>query len=143
MSHIKSQNRTNKHSLNQPLFANHLEKLELLSLATRRITEILPRNASAEKAICLLWDILSDFIATQGSADLEDLGKLSSIIQRTASAAKQIQSLEDDSVDFVRKAVDFDTTRRALLDTLSASVGKPGGISQQTLERIEQELSLL
>lgn len=139
----KSQNNTISKSLSQPLFAKHLKKLELLSLATRRITETLPRNAHAEAVICNMWDILSGFISQQDCSDLKDLEKLSAIIQRTASATKQIQSLEDDSVDFVRKAVDFDTTRRALLDKLKSSVGKPGGITRQTLEIIEQELNLI
>lgn len=139
----KSQKDSNKDNLFQPLFANHLEKLELLSLATRRITETLPHNAHAEKVICRMWDILADFINTQSPAELGELSTLSSVIQRTASAAKQIQSLEDDSVDFVRKAVDFDSARLALLQSLRTNLGKQKGITPQTLQLIEQELRLL
>lgn len=139
----KSQTNIKRGDLSQPLFANHLEKLELLSLATRRITQTLPHNAHVEKVICRMWDMLADFINTQSPAELSELSTLSSVIQRTASAAKQVQSLEDDSVDFVRKAVDFDAARLALLQNLRSSLGKQTGITPKTLQLIEQELRLL
>lgn len=140
---MKSQKNKNKENLSTPLFADHLEKLELLSLATRRLTETLPRNASAEKTLCLMWDILSQFVTLQSASDLTELGTLSSIVQRLASATKQIQSLEEDSVNLVRKSIDLESVRQALLKSLAADVDKPDGISAQTLAIIERRLRLM
>lgn len=143
---MNSQNNTNTKYLTRPLFADHLEKLELLSLVTRRILDPLPIHANAEKALCLMWDILAQSIPGGGTADISELSTLSSIIQRTASATKQIQSLTDDSIDLTRKALDFETTKQTILQQLSQAASDPetsADITPATIALIERRLRLL
>lgn len=131
-------------ALSTTLFAEHLEKLELLSLATRRLASPLPQIASAEKTLAQVWDILSKSLPSDGVADMDYLSTLSSIIQRTASATKQIKSLESETVDLARKALDFEATKQALLNGLSAAKADASGeISPQTLSLLEERLRLL
>lgn len=130
---------------NNALFAQHLEKIELLAFASKRLTESIPHIESAEKTLTRVWDILADSLPSSGPVDMDELSTLSSIIQRTASASKSIKSLEIDSVDLTKKTVDFESMKQTLLSDLNKLSGelKAEGFTTQTLQKIEDQLNLL
>lgn len=130
----------------QSAFAQHLEKLELMSLATRRLSEPVLSVATAEKTLSRVWDILSRSLETTATDDTDLLGTISSIVQRTASATKQIKSLESDAIDMARKALAFEVTKKSILSELAKAAGEtgtPNEISAKTLSQIEERLKLL
>lgn len=93
--------------------------------------------------LTIVWNELFDRLL-KGDRE-ENLVQVSSIVQKLYGSTNQRKALEIKTADFERKLEEWEEKKKSLKESLEVarSISKEGGLSEETLREIEEELNLL
>jgi len=93
--------------------------------------------------LTIVWNELFDRLLKGGRE--EDLVQVSSIVQKLYGSTNQRKALEIKTADFERKLEEWEEKKKQLKESMkiARSLSKGGGLSEETLREIEEELNLL
>lgn len=129
-------------------FQNHLDGIRRSKRNADSVLETLsPGHNAAEASIALAWELVFDHFCTtpQGEHTLSDLNTISAIIHKLITSNTQIKTLEHKIQDQQYKLEERQRAAQALKDQIEKErrSSEAGGLTPETLARIEAQLNLL
>ncbi|WP_309398530.1 hypothetical protein [Cerasicoccus maritimus] len=117
-----------------------------LRAARRQVEQILesacPGHNMAEASLAVTWENLFSQLCELKHLDLAELNVISAVIHKLVGAFTQLKSLELKVHDADIKRAEFELKRAQLEQALEATT-RPGGLTPEVLQEIEQKLNLL
>ncbi|MGF1485414.1 MAG: hypothetical protein ACFBZ8_13740 [Opitutales bacterium] len=123
------------------------ERIDQIRQAKRQADEVMdtlsPGHTAAEAVVAYLWEALFDHfcLSTKNDYDLDEIAKLSSVIQRMVSTNTALKTLEHKVIEQRVKEEDRAAAKQALAQSLSEASTQ--GLTPETIAEIEQRLALL
>ncbi len=125
-------------------FQRYLRRIISSSDKAREVIKACEADDDVSRAtLTIVWNELFDRLLNGGRD--EDLVQVSSIVQKLYGSTNQRKALELKTTDLERKLEEWEEKKRQLKESvkIARSLSTGGGLSEETLREIEEELNLL